>query len=130
MAKNFVTLPTSFQIPGSDTTVHSSVVCDHVHGSHILVVKCVAMVINDGTPGQHAEVSSGSSTNHLTVQCYTLASTAYTCVYCVCVCLCVCVCFVCVCVFCVCVCFVCVCVCVCVCVQNTRPTLTGQQYTT
>ena len=112
---------TSLQIPGPDTTVRSSVVCDHVHGSHILVVKCVAMVINNGTPGQHAEVSSGSCTNHLTVQCYTLASTTYTCVYDVYVCVCVCVCVFWVCVLCACVCMgvvcvVCVCVCVCVCV--------------
>ena len=41
---------TSFQIPGSDTTVFSSVVCDHVHGGYIHVIECVAMVINEGAP--------------------------------------------------------------------------------
>ena len=54
---------TSLQIPGSDTAVLGSVVCDHIHGGYILVIECVAMVINEGAPSQHAEVSSGSCTN-------------------------------------------------------------------
>ena len=66
---------TAPQVLRPDPTVLSSIVRDHIHGSYIAVVEQVAMVIDDGAPSQHAEVSLGACPNHLTVQGHIFTST-------------------------------------------------------
>lgn len=59
----------------SDPTEFSSIISNLVHRCHVAVVEYIAMMINNGTPGEHAEVSCQPCTHHLTVHRHTFACT-------------------------------------------------------
>ena len=59
----------------SDPTEFSSIISNLVHRCHVAVVEYIAMMINNGTPGEHAEVSCRPCTHHLTVHRHTFACT-------------------------------------------------------